>query len=573
MVAAIAVAALASSCKSTTITLTPTTDGQPGSLRAAIATANSAGASEVVVQMAAGTYELTLCGADDGNAMGDLDIFSDAKVTLVALEPGVTIKQTCAGERVIDQRGRGLLTLKGVGVTGGSILSSEQWGLVQGGGIRAESDVTLQGARIFGNSATATLGSAQGGGLFVRGVLRSMDSSIFENSTNARGTSTYPAPQIVLGASEGGGAYVYGEVFVLGGDLSRNDAIAAWGCGGVRGGAIAQEVNSQAPVALGNVSLSGNRAYAEEAIACAATGGAVAAAGALTASNITAVGNLAIAGSTDPWFRVSGSGTARGGALAGASSVEITSSHFDANRVRSGHGPWGGCATFACQPVGNAGAANGGAVWASGALSLNACTLSANTAAEGDGRQVETALRGGGATASESSVSAVNVTFTGNASTAREASCTSPTQCIGFDVPGAGAAASAAVRITLHHAAIADNSGATILAAPRVVSTASVALSISGTSLCAAGTAGSGSSYSHFADASCALTGTRIYQNSAGLVLQPLANNGGAVPTRLPPAGSPLIDAIPTASCSLTIDARGFPRPSGNGCDIGAVEL
>jgi hypothetical protein len=53
---------------------------------------------------------------DDGNAMGDLDIVSDAKVTLVALEPGVTIKQTCAGERVIDQRGRGMLTLKGVGV-------------------------------------------------------------------------------------------------------------------------------------------------------------------------------------------------------------------------------------------------------------------------------------------------------------------------------------------------------------------------------------------------------------------------------------------------------------------------
>ena len=61
--------------------------------------------------------------------------------------------------------------------------------------------------------------------------------------------------------------------------------------------------------------------------------------------------------------------------------------------------------------------------------------------------------------------------------------------------------------------------------------------------------------------------------------LAALANNGGPTPTRLPLAGSPLIDAIPLASCQadgatgITTDQRSLPRPSGPGCDIGAVEV
>ena len=58
-----------------------------------------------------------------------------------------------------------------------------------------------------------------------------------------------------------------------------------------------------------------------------------------------------------------------------------------------------------------------------------------------------------------------------------------------------------------------------------------------------------------------------------------LGNDGGPTPTRLPLSGSPLIDAIPLASCQadgasgITTDQRGFPRPALNGCDIGAVEV
>ncbi|MGZ4706031.1 MAG: choice-of-anchor Q domain-containing protein [Acidimicrobiales bacterium] len=47
--------------------------------------------------------------------------------------------------------------------------------------------------------------------------------------------------------------------------------------------------------------------------------------------------------------------------------------------------------------------------------------------------------------------------------------------------------------------------------------------------------------------------------------------------TRIPVAGSPALDAIPSGTpklCdgTLSVDLRGTPRPSGTGCDIGAVE-
>ena|SRR5688500_450479 len=78
-------------------------------------------------------------------------------------------------------------------------------------------------------------------------------------------------------------------------------------------------------------------------------------------------------------------------------------------------------------------------------------------------------------------------------------------------------------------------------------------------------------------DASCEFTNTALGdRESAG---DPLLGGLAADGTRTPLTGSPLIDAIPLASCQadgaagITTDQIGNPRPSGAGCDIGAVEV
>ena len=52
-----------------------------------------------------------------------------------------------------------------------------------------------------------------------------------------------------------------------------------------------------------------------------------------------------------------------------------------------------------------------------------------------------------------------------------------------------------------------------------------------------------------------------------------LADNGGPTQTMLPQTDSPLIDAIPPASCQVDVDQRGVSRPQMKGCDIGSVEV
>jgi hypothetical protein len=60
--------------------------------------------------------------------------------------------------------------------------------------------------------------------------------------------------------------------------------------------------------------------------------------------------------------------------------------------------------------------------------------------------------------------------------------------------------------------------------------------------------------------------------------LGPLQDNGGSTPTRALLSGSPAIDAGDPGGCRdalgdlLTIDQRGFARPFGSGCDLGAFE-
>lgn len=73
------------------------------------------------------------------------------------------------------------------------------------------------------------------------------------------------------------------------------------------------------------------------------------------------------------------------------------------------------------------------------------------------------------------------------------------------------------------------------------------------------------------AGAACGLTGPGDRVGTDPL-LGPLGDAGGPTPTRVPQAGSPLLDA--DASCPAGgVDQRGVARPQGPACDIGAVEV
>ena len=102
--------------------------------------------------------------------------------------------------------------------------------------------------------------------------------------------------------------------------------------------------------------------------------------------------------------------------------------------------------------------------------------------------------------------------------------------------------------------------------------------------------------YNVVSDASCRLNGPG---DAIGFrpELGPLADNGGPGETRLPLAGSRVMDRIPPAGCEFPLfgevlegarhldgliedrlalmrkDQRGVPRPQGAGCDAGAVEV
>jgi hypothetical protein len=129
--------------------------------------------------------------------------------------------------------------------------------------------------------------------------------------------------------------------------------------------------------------------------------------------------------------------------------------------------------------------------------------------------------------------------------------------------------------LELEHATL---SGVTLVT-PQLTTARSVAIAATDGSVCPVpGDASSGvtvasTGYNWFSDTSCGLNGPADRQEDAVFLLGPLADNGGAVPTRLPENQSVLIDRVPIGACSITPDARGVTRPQGAACDIGAVEV
>jgi hypothetical protein len=158
----------------TTITVTTTADGGPGSLRQAFADANAAAPDDAEIVLQGGEqYLLADCDA------GALD--HSATNTLTLSGRGSIIEQTC-DDRVIDNVGSaGHLTVTDTTITGGAVGD-----LTAGGGIGASSGgLTIVQSTIAGNVA------GSGGAVFVTGggSLTVINSTIADNvATSASGT-------------------------------------------------------------------------------------------------------------------------------------------------------------------------------------------------------------------------------------------------------------------------------------------------------------------------------------------------------------------------------------------------
>src|SRR3989338_5074012 len=192
----------------------------------------------------------------------------------------------------------------------------------------------------------------------------------------------------------------------------------------------------------------------------------------------------------------------------------------------------------------------GGGIFSSGTLSLTRSTVSGNS----------TIGRGGGIYNLDLTATITNSTISGNTAL------------------NGGGIFNRDGTVSITHATITGNTasdngggiwnfGGTMTLANTIVS-GNTAATLSGDC------AGSITSLGHnlASDASCAFAGAGDL-NSTDPLLGPLQNNGGETETHALLPGSPAIDAVPLAFCTLPTDQRGVARPQGTGCDMGAFEV
>jgi CSLREA domain-containing protein len=197
-----------------TITVTTTADeygaGPACSLREAVRTANDganfggcvlSGTQPFTINLPAGTYQLTIGGAnEDNNATGDLDIRASGTAIVGAGAANTTIQQTTS-DRVLDfnpqYTGGFSGSLSNLKVTGGNVAGTFGGGGILYGTLDGLGTLTLNGVTVDGNTAT----QGPGGGIAssARGNLTIINSTVSNN------TASSPGPGGGASAGTGGG--------------------------------------------------------------------------------------------------------------------------------------------------------------------------------------------------------------------------------------------------------------------------------------------------------------------------------------------------------------------------------
>jgi CSLREA domain-containing protein len=308
------VVGIATGARGTTIPVDATADSLAVdgncTLREAIIAANTdtavdacpAGSGADVVVVPAGTYTLTLTGADeDAAASGDLDITGDLELS--GAGAAVTIIDGNFTDRVLDvDPGGAGLTVRVSGVTlqhgGPAVIGAFD----AGAGVRSRATLTLADCVVRENNVVVgpptPVPMGRGGGIASDGSLRVERCVIRDNRIEAYGASQFQPFASASGGGIDGGS---GPVVVVDSTIATNEAGAIWGStngGGIAGldvTLIGSTVNTNDasggnPVAGGGLSVQ-NATIRNSTVSGNDGGGITVKGGTVTLSNATVAGN------------------------------------------------------------------------------------------------------------------------------------------------------------------------------------------------------------------------------------------------------------------------------------------
>jgi uncharacterized repeat protein (TIGR01451 family) len=399
----------------TPTTFTPTTfldDGTANSLRGAITQANNDdGSATDTIQLAAGTYQLTIANSADKheqmNASGDLNITSLSHglviqgTTDASGNPTTIIQQTVLDRvfQIVNAGTQTNVTFENLVIEGGQAQDDGTAGapagssLAEGGGILDDGrNVTLTNVVLQNNSADAGPSfGAGGGGIFEEdGGSLTIQSSVIQTNHALGGAGT---SNNAGGKAAGGGVFAFDATTITNSMLSGNTVTGGGSSAALGGLAAGGGIVAAGPTKITNSMLSGNTVTggsSSGSIGSAAEGGGV-----FDAANTTLIGctlsdNILRGGqgnTSNLVVNVTGDvgGAALGGGLYASdkSTADIAASTLSGNNLTGGQGSYSNSTVSIDGDIG--GEAQGGGVFAGGPTTISTSILSGNTLTGGDG--------------------------------------------------------------------------------------------------------------------------------------------------------------------------------------------
>lgn len=483
---------------------------------AACGPAGEDAATDTIALAAGATYSLTIAGAEDLAASGDLDILdnSAAEDLVIAGEDSTIANASTPKDRVLHVLAGADVAIMGVTVSNGLVVGEPgpPGGLgVAGGGILNLGSLRMSDCAVIGNRATGFQGEtggggggALGGGIATSGPLVLTDCLVRLNvATGGDGGVPLAPLGTSAGVGSGGGIGVgleFPPVTLIRSRLEANSARG--GAGGGQFTALGGDAGEGRGGAIYAGPLDVSQSVIQDNIAKGGTGGG----GSLGFGSIGAFG--------------------RGGALLLVTGVStITATTISGNRAEGGDGGPGATDT------GFHGGALGGGIEMRSLLTIANSTLSGNAALRGSGRVVDSPITaGGGIMGFFGQLSLDSVTLTGSAPNGIHAEAT--------------------------HVSITNSI---------------VALPASGVDCYGSPVYFSSNDFNIDSDGSCNFNQPHDQSGvtASQLALGSLADNGGPTQTH---EISPTSAAYEHGSTVLTVDQRGIARPQWNSDDVGAFE-